>query len=297
MRPIQNADGHVGLTARSYPIAADKSITAGQIVKISGGRVEAAVAGENGPILGVAAESHSGEYDPLNTRSDGQFISVYDDPGLIFECPAPRVKAAAEGTATTVKIAAGDVAAEISDDAFNGGFLKLAEKAGESKNTDPLGTVSPVTDYAKSGLTFTKAQGGTPSEGDVYEVYPPLGFTAGGLDAAGEKLILSATGAASIRVVGRDISRHKIRCMAALHALGVIPAPQTAPAAGTISGDMLAANAVTAEKIAANAVTGEKIKDGEVSAAKLAPNAVATANIQDDAVTAEKIADGVIGGA
>ena len=56
MRAIQNGDGHVGLTARAYPIDKTADIRRGQVVKLSGGRVVSAAAEETAPILGIAAE-------------------------------------------------------------------------------------------------------------------------------------------------------------------------------------------------------------------------------------------------
>ncbi len=218
MKPIQNADGHVGLTARDYPIAAATVITMGQVVKLSGGKVVAAGSAETGPILGISGENHSAQPDVLNTRSNGEALLVCDNPGLLFECHAPTVKAGS-GSATTMAAASGEIASAIADDAFNGGVLVLVKKAAGSGNTDPLGARIPVTDYAKSGTTFTKPSGGTPGAGDEYELYPPVGSTVCGLDAAAQNLVVSATGATSIRVVGHDFARHMLRCMAALHTL------------------------------------------------------------------------------
>lgn len=220
MRPIQNAGGHVGLTARNYPIAAATAISAGQVVKLSGGLVISAVAAETGAILGIAAENHPGTADALNFRADGTEILVYDNPELIFECPAPEI-AAASGSATTIVPASGDVAAAAADDAYNGSVLVLKSKAADSTNTDPVGKHIVVTDYAKTGTIITKASGGTPSAGDVYEMYPAIGSTIGGLDAtAFSKLLVSATGATAIKVVGHDFDRGMIRLMAVKHALG-----------------------------------------------------------------------------
>lgn len=220
MRPIQNAGGHVGLTARNYPIAAATAISAGQVVKLSGGLVISAVAAETGAILGIAAENHPGTADALNFRADGTEILVYDNPELIFECPAPEI-AAASGSATTIVPASGDVAAAAADDAYNGSVLVLKSKAADSTNTDPVGKHIVVTDYAKTGTIITKASGGTPSAGDVYEMYPAIGSAIGGLDAtAFSKLLVSATGATAIKVVGHDFDRGMIRLMAVKHALG-----------------------------------------------------------------------------
>ena len=219
MRPIQNAGGHVGLTARSYPIAADTEIRLGQVVKLSGALAVTAAANETGAILGIAGENHPGAADVLNPRANGDQILVYDNPELIFECPVPTVTAAS-GSATTLVPQSGDVAAAIADDAFNGGVLVLRSKAVNSGNTDPVGKRITVSDYAKSGTVLTKPSGGTPSAGDVYELYPPVGSAVGGLDSGRSHLVLSATGAAAIKVVGHDYDRSMLRCMAVKHTLG-----------------------------------------------------------------------------
>ena len=222
MRPIQNADGHVGLTARNYPIAASTAITNGQVVTLSGGRIVAAAAAQTGAITGIAGEDHSGQADVLNARSNAQEILVCDSPGLIFECRVPEITAAAaNNSATAVAARSGDVAAAIADDAFNGGVLVLKSKAAGSTNADPVGKRIPVTDYAKTNLVFTKPSGGVACQGDVYEIYPPVGSAIGALDAdTRSTFVVSATGATAIRVVGHDYDRHMIRCMAALHTLG-----------------------------------------------------------------------------
>jgi len=218
MRPIQNAGGHVGLTARNYPIAADTAVSAGQVVKLSGALVTAAAANETGAILGIAGENHPGTADTLSPRANSGEILVYDNPSLIFECPVPVI-AAASGSATTLVPKSGDVAAAIADDAFNGGVLVLRSKAADSANADPLGKRITVTDYAKSGTVITKPSGGVPSAGDVYELYPAVGSAVGALDDERSRLVLSAAGATAVKVVGHDYDRSMIRCMAARHVL------------------------------------------------------------------------------
>lgn len=219
MRPIQNAGGHVGLTARNYPIAAATDIKAGAVVKLSAGLVVSAAAAETGAILGIAAENHPGVADALNSRANGAEILVYDNPELIFECPV-SVIAAASGSATTIVPAEGDVASTVADDGYNNSVLVLIGKAANSTNTDPVGTHIVVTDYTKSGTIITKASGGTPSEGDKYQMFPALGSKICGLDSGRSNLVVSATGATAIQVIGHDFERGMIRCMALKHALG-----------------------------------------------------------------------------
>ena len=224
MRPIQNAGGHVGLSARNYPIAYNTAISAGQVVKLSNGLVVSAVQAETSAILGIAAENHPGTADALNVRANGTEILVYDNPELIFECPAPVI-AAASGSATTIVPASGDVDANSADDSFNNSILVLISKAANSTNTDFIGKHITVTDYTKTGTIITKASGGTPSEGDKYEVYPAVGAAVGGIagldSSAKSKLVVSTKGATKIKCIGHDFDRHMIRLMAVEHSLGV----------------------------------------------------------------------------
>ena len=212
MRPIQNAGGHVGLTARNYPIAYNASIKAGQVVQLSGGAVISAVANQTAAILGIAAEYHSGTSDALNPRANGTEILVYDNPELIFECPAPTFEASG-GSATTVTATTSEVATT-SADAFNGGYL-----------VSPSGKKRVITDFANASTTntFTVPSGETAADGDVYTLYPQIGCAAGfRLDATNfSKIVLNATGMTKIKVVGHDFDRKMIRCMAVEHALGV----------------------------------------------------------------------------
>lgn len=222
MHPVQNVDGGSVLqTARNYPIDAATVIDAGAVVKLSAGKVVLAAAAETGGILGVAAEFHSGKEDALNLRANGTQILVCDNPTLIFECPAPTIKAAS-GSATTIVPETGDVDASAADDAFNNAVLVLKSKAASSTNTDAVGTQIVVTDYAKTGTVMTKASGGTPGAGDVYEVYPVIGAAIGGIASLGDKRLgisLKTVGATKLRCIGHDYDRGKIRLMAIGHAL------------------------------------------------------------------------------
>lgn len=222
MHPVQNADGGSVLqTARNYPIDAATVIDAGAVVKLSGGKVVLAAAAETGGILGIAAEFHSGTEDALNLRANGKWIRVCDNPTLIFECAAPAIKAAS-GSATTIVPETGDVDASAADDAFNNAVLVLKSKAANSGNTDAVGTQIVVTDYAKTGTVMTKASGGAPSAGDVYEVYPVIGAAIGGVASLGDKrlgITLKTVGATKLRCIGHDYERGTIKLMAIGHAL------------------------------------------------------------------------------
>ena len=218
MNVFQNALGHVISSIREYPIAYNTAIKVGQIVKISGGLVVLAVAGETGAILGIAMENHSGVADCLDPRSNGTSILVCDDPAVISECKAPQLTASGGSSTTVVGTIAGAA------DVYNGGYLKLVAKAAGSTNTDEIGTIKQIADFATSeGVgTFTVASGGAANSGDVYEVYPPLGFQGGNFDSAISGLVLSSTAAISAKVVGHDTKFGKLRMMFTKHFLGNI---------------------------------------------------------------------------
>lgn len=225
MKPYQKADGGVLSSVREYDIAAATKINRGQVVKIADGLVVAAVAAETGRILGVAAENHSGVADALNPRENGTKILVWDAPDAIFACPVPTFTATG-GFATTVTAA---LSAFTGSNAFKGGYLKLISKGAGSTNTDPIGTIKRITAYAYSSSTstFTVESGATACSGDVYALFPQIGFVGGNLDIdasnnpLGQKIVLTATANLPIKVIGRNEETDEIYVMANLHALGV----------------------------------------------------------------------------
>ena len=219
MNCIQNLDGHFGVSAHEYPIAAATAVERGAVVKLSGGKVVTAGESESGAVLGIAAEGHSGSADVFNPRSNGVSLLVYDKPGVIFECPVPTLTAAS-GSATTLVPRSGDICATANDDSYNGGKLVLLQKAAGSTNTDALFTAAAVTDYAKSGTVLTKESGGTPYAGDVYEFYPAIGSSVCALSTKRKNAVVTAAGASALRVIGHDPARHCIRLMAAKHQNG-----------------------------------------------------------------------------
>jgi hypothetical protein len=215
MKFHQNADGGVIPSVREYDIATSTAIVEGQVVVLSAGLVTAGAVDQTGAILGVAAESHSGSADALNPRSNGTKIKVFDGPHAVFRCPAPVITATG-GTATTVIDTGVDA---FSDDTFNGGYLKLLSKAAASTNTDLVGSVRRITDYTAVSNTFTAASGGTPTAGDQYAVFPPMG-TAMSLDSTIQKLDITDDDGTALKVVGRIEGTNEILVMAVFHALG-----------------------------------------------------------------------------
>ena len=222
MKFYQKLDGGVHVSAREYDVAADAVIAEGQLVKLSDGLVTAAAENETGVVLGVAAENHSGAADALDPRANGRKLMVIDDPAAIYQCAAPRVTAAG-GSATTLEVTA--LKAFAADD-FNGGYVKLVSKAAESTNTDEIGAVRRITDFALDNATPTKGvltieSGGAPCAGDVYALFPPVGFAKGNLALDGCSLALTASADLPLRVVGADVALGKVNLMIGKHLFGV----------------------------------------------------------------------------
>ena len=222
MKFYQKLDGAAHVSAREYDVAANTAIVEGQLVKLVEGRVTAAAAGETGAVLGIAAESHSGVADAIDPRADGTKIMVIDDPAVILQCGAPQVTAAG-GSATALEVTALKVFAA---DDFNGGYVKLVSKASDSTNTDELGTVRRITDFALDNATPTQGiltleSGGAPCAGDVYALFPPIGFAKGNLNGTGTGLVLTAAADLPLRVVGADTGFGKINLMVKKHVFAV----------------------------------------------------------------------------
>ena len=214
MNAFQNADGSVLLSQRIYDIAPDTAVQAGAVVVLNAGKVEAAAAAQTGEILGIAAEGHSGNVDAINPKSNGKEILVHDGPNMLMSCKAPTM-AATGGSATTFVCT--DLAA-FADNDFKGGFIRLVSKGEESTNTDALGTVREISASDGNSKTFTVNEGGKICAGDVYEIYPPIGFKKGNLSEDRTELVRTATAALALKVV---INRREgcIGLMAASHAL------------------------------------------------------------------------------
>ena len=201
-----DVNGGVLHSGREYDVAPDTKLADGQVVKLADGLVVAAAAGETGAILGYAAEDHSGVEEALNIRANGRRIVVQDAPAAVCESPAPVVNASG-GTDATITV---DGAPAFAANAFQGGFVKNA--AGRVRAI----TASAV---AEKVLTLTVESGETPAAGDVYTVFPPVGFAGGNLDAGGRRLVLTATAALPLMVMGRDEDNNMIWTVATKHVL------------------------------------------------------------------------------
>ena len=222
MKFYQKTDGGVHVSAREYDIAPSTAIVEGQLVKLSAGLVVSATAGETNTLLGIAAENHSGMADALDPRADGGKILVIDDPGVVMQCDVPQVTALA-GSSTTLEVTALKVFAA---DDFNGGYVKLISKAEGSTNTDEIGAVRRISDFALDNATATKGiltieAGGAPCAGDVYALFPPLGFAKGNLSSDKTGLVLTATNNLPIKVVGHDRDLDKLNFIVKKHFFAV----------------------------------------------------------------------------
>ena len=211
MKFYQKLDGAVHVSAREYDIACDTAISEGQLVKLVDGLVVPAAVDETGAILGIAAENHSGAADAIDPRSDGGKIFVIDDPNVVMQCAAPEVTAVT-GSETTLETAELD---GFDGNDFKGGYVKLISKAEGSGNTDVIGQVRRVTDFAPGVLTLEK--GGTPAKDDVYALFPPIGFAKGSLGDEGVSLALTGTADLPVMVMGRDLGLGKINLIAKKH--------------------------------------------------------------------------------
>ena len=214
-RVSYDTTGSALTSQNEYDIATGTAIVSGSFVKLTAGKVVNAVVGETSAILGLAAENHSGAADALNTRSNGLAIKVLDSPTAIYETAPPR--ATATSGSTTTMAATG--LATFADSDFVGGYIKLVSKVAASANTDAVGTVYPVTGStaATKLFTFTKTAGGAVTAGDIFEIYPPIGFAKGNLDAAFGKYDLTATASISLRTAKTDTNKGIVYMEANLH--------------------------------------------------------------------------------
>ena len=216
MHPIYASSGEQVTGMGEYEIATGTVIALNQVVKLTSNKVVVGLVGETSPILGTAAEAHSGAADTLNPRSTGLRIKVYDSPNQVFECAAPKSTATGGSTTTFVD----STVSGFADSDFVGGKLKLISKVAASTNLDPIGTVYDITGSTAATGTFTFAATTALVAGDVCQVFPPAGFAKGNLDTGISKLVLTASAALPLEIVGYDTARGVIRHKASLHQLG-----------------------------------------------------------------------------
>ena len=215
MRYISDITGGINPVIREFPIASATAIKEGQFVQLTGNLIVACAVGVETAFLGVAVENHSGAADGLNIRSNGTKIYVACAPTQILEGSAPRITVTTGGTTTFIASAI----ATFVDDDFNGGFVKLVAKGASSTNPNPVGTIIPVVDFTASTKTFTIATT-VISVGDIFEVYAPIGFIKGNLNATITNVVLTANNNLPIGVVGYDFGLGKVQYLATLATFG-----------------------------------------------------------------------------
>ena len=215
MNVVYEANGSQITSQSSYDIATGTAVAIGQVVKLAAGKVVLAVVGETGAILGVAFEDHPGVTDALNSRATGLKIKVLDAPDSVYECAAPQLTATG-GSATTF-VSTGYVGGADTDMA--GGYIKLISKAATSTLTDSIGTVYGVTGSTAASGTFTCSGGitGNAKAGDVFAIFPPIGWKKGRLDTGISKLDLGASVALPFTVCNYDSDRNMIQFINQLH--------------------------------------------------------------------------------
>ncbi|MDD4566145.1 MAG: hypothetical protein PHE79_11810 [Eubacteriales bacterium] len=208
---LSNASNPVIL---AFPIVTNTAIELGEVVKLAAGFVVAVGdTDQDDPYLGIAAQPHDGASD----GQTGTMIQVYCSPTAVFKCTPAIISTADSGNGTTWVDAELTAAA---DDTFNGGILKLSEKATASTLTDPIGTLFRVTDFATTSGTFTGVFAGNVSAGDKAVILPPVGSLGWDLNAGGTNLDLKAVGGESIRIVKVDPVTEEVFFMLRLHQLG-----------------------------------------------------------------------------
>ena len=218
MNIVYDVNGSQVTSVKEYDIDAATAVSIGQVVKLTSGKVVLAVAGETSPILGVAYESHPGTADTLNPRGNGTRIKVLDGPASVYECPAPQITATGGSTTTFVA----STVAGFADSDFVGGKMKLITKGANSALTAPIGTVYPITGSTAASGTFTTttAIAGGVTAGDIFAIFPPIGFQKGNLDSGISKLVLTASAALPFMVSScSETDRNMVQFDAALHQL------------------------------------------------------------------------------
>lgn len=203
---------------REFDIATSTVIEKGEVVKLIEGKVVAVGdTDQDDPYLGVAAEAHTGVADTTNPRSNGTRIKVKVSPTAVFKCKPGIISTADSGNGTTWVDA--EVGAVV-DDKYNGGYLKLTEKAAASTLTDPVGTLYAVTDFATTSGTFTGVFAGNVSAGDKALILPPVGSLGWDLNSDGTNLNTKANGGESIIIVDVDPDLEYVYFMFRLHQFG-----------------------------------------------------------------------------
>ena len=190
------------------PIAKETKITKGQIVKIVSNKAEARIPG---PYLGVANETHTGEYDAFNPRNNGELINVVISPRAVYAVEAPVLEFKTVGANETKAVSPAFVVYTTTD--FVGGSLIFLSKGPTSGNTDKPGEIRQITAYDVPTRTLTLTEGGIIGVDDKYAYIPPIGFRKLELNTTCTKIILTeAVGDFTITGYNLDTAEIHVIC-------------------------------------------------------------------------------------
>ena len=160
--------------------------------------------------LGVTAEA--------KVANDGKTrIRVYCSPTAVFRADAIVTTVTASASATVWTDST--VLLNTTNDAANGGKLKIKAKAAAATGTFNVGDVCKVTDSATNTLTSVFA--GNTTIGDSAYFFPPIGSTGATCSATNAlTLTWAATTGTALRVVAHELDNNKVLFMFALHRFG-----------------------------------------------------------------------------
>lgn len=160
--------------------------------------------------LGVTAEA--------KVASDGKTrIRVYCSPTAVFRADAIETTVTASASATVWTDST--VLLNTTNDAANGGKLKIKAKAAAATGTFSVGDICKITDSATNTLTSVFA--GSTTVGDSAYFFPPIGSTGATASATNAlTLTWAATTGTALRVVDHELDNNKVLFTFALHRFG-----------------------------------------------------------------------------
>lgn len=218
MRYVRDLSGIQTPQVTDEPIAAATNVVKGAYMSQAAGLAIAATNGLTTKVLGVTASSHNGAADTLAPWNDDLTMRVYTSPSAVFAFPAPVITATANSTTNLVEASA--VADFAAANAMQGGYLELKTKTSDSAVTSTIGTKKLITASVNATKQFTVAFTGAINVGDTFYCYPPKGFALGEFAADASAMVLTATVAQPIQVVGWDFDKREIHVAAKFHQYG-----------------------------------------------------------------------------
>jgi len=211
MRYVRDLSGIQTPQITDEPIATATNVIKGAYVSQSAGLTIAATNGLTSKVLGVTAQGHNGAAETLAGWNDDLTLRVYSSPGAVFAFPAPAITATANTNAALVE--ASGIADFAAANAFQGGYLELKTAVA---STDPVGTRKLITASVNATKQFTVAFTAA-NTGDIFYCYPPKGFALGEFSADSSAIVLTATVAQPVQVVGWDFDKKEVLVAAKFH--------------------------------------------------------------------------------